>query len=139
MFDYLNSYNDMSVFLVWLDEGNISLAIDNLSKEIGFVFKEKKERCTVYKCTNDERSFLLSVEGTTPEHFYLLYIKCKSTLKNLFFNCIDTQLQEMEDWGIQKKSVEEYPDLFSFKLDLSNSYVKCLIEFGLIENKFENK
>lgn len=139
MFDYLNSYGDMSVFLVWLDDGNISQAIDILSKEMGFVFKEKRERCTVYKCTTDERSFLLSVEGTTPEHFYLLYIKCKSALKNLFFNCIDKHLQEMEDWGMRKKSAEEYKDLLSFKLDPRNPYVKNLIEFGLLENIWEKQ
>lgn len=139
MFDYLNNYDDMSVFLVLLDSGNISDAIDNLCKEIGFLFKEKKEGCTVYKCTNDERSFLMAVEGTTSEHFYLLYIKCKSTLKHLFFKCIDKQLQEMEDWGIQKKNVDEYQDLLSYKLDKSNPYVQDLIEFGLLDNKFENK
>lgn len=132
MFDYLNSYGDMSVFCVLLDEGNINSAIDNLCREMGFAFKEKRDMVRVYSSENDDRSFLMSVEGTTPEHFYLLYIKCKSAYKDLFFNCIDEQRQEMEDWGIVKKSADEYDDLLRLKTRPENPYVKHLKEFGFI-------
>lgn len=132
MFDYLNSCGDMSVFCVLLDDGNINSAIDNLCREMGFAFKEKRDLCTVYSSENDDRSFLMFVEGTSPEHFYLLYIKCKSAYKDLFFNCIDEQRQEMEDWGKEKKSADEYPDLLRLKTRPENPYVKHLKEFGFI-------
>ena len=132
MFDYLNSYGDMSVFCVLLDEGNINSAIDNLCREMGFAFKEKRDMVRVYSSENDDRSFLMSVKETTPEHFYLLYIKCKSAYKDLFLNCIDKQLQEMEDWGIVKKSADEYDDLLRLKMRHGNPYVQDLKEFGFI-------
>ncbi|MBQ8568940.1 MAG: hypothetical protein IJ446_06960 [Oscillospiraceae bacterium] len=127
----MNKYDDMSVFLVLLDEGNIADAVDSLCRKMDFIFCEKNEKYAIYKSITDSRSFLLTVEGTTEEHFFMLYIKCKAVLKYRFFYCIEKQLQEMEDWGMQKKNADEYPDLLTLGTDNSNPYVRNLSELGL--------
>ena len=141
MFEFLNKYDDMSVFGVWLCSENISSAIEKLSNDIGFGFAEQRKKtineriitCEIYKSTTDDRSFLMSVECTTVEPFYYLFIKCKLSLKDQIFNCIDEYLQEMEDWGIDKRNVDEYTDFLSDPLNEHNWFLTDLIDFGFID------
>lgn len=138
MFDYLNSYDDMGVFDVLLDEYTIADALNNLCEKMNFMFLYHKDRCTIYKCKDDERSFLLSIEGTTPEHFFTLFIKCRSSLEKNFYSYIDKQLQDMYDgWGCTKPQDKKIPntDLLTRRLGHNNYFVKALVNNGLI-NKF---
>lgn len=104
MNDYLEPYEDMSAYSFAVAEKFVEPITNALCKTMGFVF-DRKENLKVfpnsgfkgnevfcfYKSKNDERAFMIAVQGNSV--YWGISIKCKAEDKLLFYNTIKNILK----------------------------------------------
>ena len=109
MNDYLEPYEDMSAYSFAVAEEFVEPITNALCKIMGFVF-DRKENLKVfpnsgfkgnevfcfYKSKNDERAFMIAVQGNSV--YWGISIKCKAEDKLLFYNTIKKYLEDNSDF-----------------------------------------
>ena len=138
MNDYLEPYEDMSAYSFAVAEEFVEPITNALCKTMGFVF-DRKENLKVfpnssfkgnevfcfYKSKNDERAFMIAVQGNSV--YWGISIKCKAEDKLLFYNTIKKYLEDNNDYtGIPFFKIDEFED------QLRKNYSK--IQQNLFEN-----
>ena len=138
MNDYLEPYEDMSAYSFAVAEEFLEPITNALCKTMGFVF-DRKENLKVfpnssfkgnevfcfYKSKNDERAFMIAVQGNSV--YWGISIKCKAEDKLLFYNTIKKYLEDNNDYtGIPFLQIDEFED------QLRKNYSK--IQQNLFEN-----
>ena len=122
MNDYLEPYEDMSAYSFAVAEEFVEPITNALCKTMGFVFvrKEKRksfpnhyfkgdEKFIFYKSKNDERAFMIAVQGNSV--YWGISIKCKAEDKLLFYNTIKKYLEDNSDYtGIPFFEIDDFQD-----------------------------